>query len=118
MYAALSEYFFSLRDVLEQRERPFILRQRFSIAKVLARAILYLHLSRWLQKAIRNDKMIFFARTAAEIDLGECYLVGFEHSRLDEATASTADAPDTECNIYCHPNYQGLHFEPDTDTAS
>ena len=98
---------YTLRDVIHQRT-DLMLGDLFTMAQVLSRALLFLHLASWLHKGIRSDNVLFFANDIVEVDLAYPYLVGFEYSRADERSALTEElADDREFNLYRHPGSQG-----------
>lgn len=104
---------YSLREVICQPEVPLMLGDYFTIAQVLSRALLFLHLAGWLHKCIRSDNILFFANGLHEINPTCPYLVGFECSRADERNALTEDfADDREFNLYRHPSSQGIPIDP------
>jgi len=103
---------YTLRDVLIS-QRDLMLGDYFTIAQVLSRAVLFIHLAGWLHKGIRSDNVLFFASDLADIDPVYPYLVGFEYSRADERNALTEElADDREFNLYRHPDSQGAPIDP------
>jgi len=83
LYRPPSPGFFTLEAVLSaQRETPTLpLGKKFACAKVLSRAVLWVHLAGWLHKSIRSDDVVFGGDDEAQVDLAEPYLCGFEYSR-------------------------------------
>ena len=99
---------FSLRDVLYQRNF-FFLGDYFTIAKILSKALLCLHLAGWLHKGIRSDNILFFANHATEVLPTHPYIVGFEYSRGNAQNEMTEELADNlEFNLYRHPDCQGV----------
>jgi Prion-inhibition and propagation len=103
---------FSLRDLLAAADRQVALGNRYSAAKALAKAILYLHLASWLHKAIRSDNVVYFASAVEAVDFGWPFLVGFDMSRPSSDNELT-EIPRGELryNIYRHPRVQGLPLD-------
>jgi len=101
--------FFTLKEIMStQRKTPTLpLGKKFICAKVLCRAILWIHLAGWLHKSIRSDNVIFCADKEPDANLAEPFLCGFEYSRLTASPLDT-DAPVATDNLYRHPDVQGL----------
>jgi Prion-inhibition and propagation len=105
----------SLRDLISLRKN-LLLGDYFTIAQVLSKALLYLHLAGWLHKGIRSDNVLFFANDIAEVLPAYPYLVGFEYSRAHKENALTEDLiDDKEFNLYRHPDSQGVPINPVED---
>jgi hypothetical protein len=99
---------FSLRDLLNLRKDLF-LGDYFTIAQVLSKALLCLHLAGWLHKGIRSDNILFFANDISEVLPAHPYIVGFEYSRAEAQKEWTEElADDVEFNLYRHPDRQGM----------
>ncbi|KAI1867119.1 uncharacterized protein JN550_007171 [Neoarthrinium moseri] len=112
LYQIPSTTYSTLSDALETSKNDFFLEDRFSLAVVLAKAMLYLHLAGWLHKGIRGDNIVFFVQDDTKYDLSKPYLVGFEYSRESRPNAQTEDVlEDTESNLYRHPEVQGVPRE-------
>ena len=110
-------HFFSLQEILSQRRRSeqdiqirrcFPLGRRFVVAQTLARAVMYLHFTDWLHKAIRSDNVLFFAaKDMADLGSASPYLVGFEYSRPDALGEQTENIVEEEGHkFYRHPKAQ------------
>lgn len=92
----------SLEEMREARAQ-WPLGKRFVLARQIARAIMYLHLAKWLHKAVRSENVIFFVENES-VRIDSPYLIGFEHSRLDvagEQTENIDEKPDHK--YYRHP---------------
>ncbi len=105
--------FFPLKDILSTQrntKRPTLpLRKRFACAKVLCRALPWIHLAAWLHKDIRSDNIILCADDEAQVNLAEPYLCGFEYSCLMAAPLDTEPlSGGAGNNLYRHPDVQGL----------
>lgn len=101
----------TLKGILSvQREEPTLsLGKKFTCAKVLCRAVLWVHLAGWLHKDIRSDNIVFCADDKSDFNLAEPYLCGFEYSRFIAAPLDTEPlAGDADNNLYRHPDVQGL----------
>lgn len=99
---------FTLADLLADG-LPVSLTAKFVLAKVLAKALLFLHLASWMHKGIRSDNILFFADQVTEVDLAQPYLAGFEYSRLNTPDAYTQNVDNNfENNLYRHPEHQGV----------
>ncbi|KAK6352409.1 hypothetical protein TWF730_009236 [Orbilia blumenaviensis] len=105
----------SLATVIEEtskfRERPS-LGSRFSLALTLARSLSGFHKVGWLHKSISAYNVLLLipssaaASTIASNWLEEPYLIGFNHSRQDDALAFTLGPDDNKKAIqYYHPDY-------------
>ncbi|KAL2132941.1 hypothetical protein VTI74DRAFT_3131 [Chaetomium olivicolor] len=111
LYRLPAARFFTLKDILSgQRKDPTLpLGKKFAWAKVLCRAVLWVHLAGWLHKDIRSDNVVFCANDESQINLAEPSLCGFEYSRLIAAPLDTEPlAGDAGNNLYRHPDVQGL----------
>jgi hypothetical protein len=102
----------TLRSLLIDEDRYLMLGDRFSVALMLSKAALFLHLAGWLHKGIRSDNVLFFLQEDGAINPEEPYLVGFEYSRENAANTQTEMVvADIEFNLYRHPDVQGLPLE-------
>ncbi|KAK4031714.1 hypothetical protein C8A01DRAFT_21123 [Parachaetomium inaequale] len=105
---------FSLHSRISEPGTTPSLDQKFSLARALANAVLFLHLASWLHKGIRSDNVLFFAASTSTIDLTEPYLGGFEYSRFNERSTLTENTDDDlEHNLYRHPEHQGWPMSGD-----
>ena len=94
-----------LRDLLILRV-PHPLDERFSLAKSLARSIMFVHTSGFVHKNIRPDTIVVFK--SGTLSLGNPYLIGFERFRpVASGTNRQGDAL-WEKNLYRHPRRQGV----------
>ncbi|QKX59847.1 uncharacterized protein TRUGW13939_06989 [Talaromyces rugulosus] len=94
--------------------------KRFEIARILSRAVLYLHVAEWLHKGIRSHNVMFCSSeesaTRSADRFGHPYIVGFEYSRVSSKNEGTENsASSDEDNLYRHPMVQG---PPVADTDS
>lgn len=114
VYHAEYPSFVSLYDLIRQKKRSkdavgpptarLPLGARFIVARMLTRALTYLHLASWLHKAVRSENVVFWVDGGGQIQSGSPYLVGFEHSRPDlpgEHTENVAERP--HHRFYRHP---------------
>ena len=88
---------------MRRDKAPWALGKRFVLAQRIARAIMYLHLAKWLHKAVRSENVIFFVENES-VRIDSPYLIGFEHSRVDavgEQTENIDEKPDHK--YYRHP---------------
>lgn len=99
----------TLLDVL-QKDAGFVRQSQWMLmAKALAKAVLYLHLARWLHKGIQSSNILLFEREDGTIDYAEPYLVGYEYSRQSGKISLTEKVEDDlVTNLYRHPRMQGL----------
>jgi len=117
VYRADCPHFISLHEMLSgNRKNPnpknletnkarLPLGKRFAIAQLLARALMYLHLTNWLHKGIRSDNVIFFVDNMDSVQLGSPYIIGFEHSRLDISGEQTENFNERDgSKYYRHPD--------------
>ena len=82
------------------------LEERFSLAKSLARSVMFVHTAGFVHKNLRPDTIIVFESDHSR--LRKPYLIGFE--RFRPAASGTTREGDSlwEKNIYRHPRRQGL----------
>ncbi|OAL45716.1 hypothetical protein IQ07DRAFT_591033 [Pyrenochaeta sp. DS3sAY3a] len=117
IYKLPATEFYTLGDVLSKgksKEAALVipLGKKFVCARVLCRALLYLHLAGWVHKGIRSNNVIFSADSLNAIDFGQPFLCNFEYSRLATAIQDTEDVDGDELNnAYRHPKAQGLPFD-------
>lgn len=81
---------------------------KFSLAQILAIALLEFHMVGWLHKDLNSSNIVFCFRTRASISdiLKQPYLIGFSHSRPDEENSFT-DGPSRSGNdSFQHPKYR------------
>ena len=109
LYQLPAPKFFTLSSVLSGRRNTLPLGKKFACAKILCRAVLYLHLAGWLHKGLRSDNVVFCAAEEADCDLAQPYLCGFEYSRQAAVPQDTAPVDDdVHNNLYRHPDVQGV----------
>lgn len=109
LYKLPAPRYFTLKDILSHSRHTLPLGMKFTCAKILARAVLYLHLASWLHKGIRSDNIIFCADTEDQVDFAEPYICGFEYSRHSASVQDSEDVDgDALNNLYRHPEAQGL----------
>lgn len=88
------------------------LADRLHLGAALARAVLKLHLSRWVHKDLRSDNIVFFKQRSRHggVDLGHPYIASFGFARPDqwllESESEYAPRDDGSLLAYCHPDYQ------------
>jgi len=122
LYKLPAPRYSTLKDVLSHSRNNLPLGKKFTCAKILARALLYLHLAGWLHKGIRSDNIIFCADTEDQVDLAEPYICGY--SRHSESIHDSEDVDgDGLNNLYRHPEAQGLpifrhEYKPGYDVYS
>ena len=108
LYKLPARDYFNLKDILARSRKTLPLGMKFSCAKVLARAVLYLHLAGWFHKGIRTNNIVFVADDRDQVDLAEPFICGFEYSRqatsIQESESVDSDAVN---NLYRHPDAQG-----------
>jgi serine/threonine protein kinase len=76
----------SLDTLLRRKDFKIMLEHKFNLAQVLATSLLELHSADpgWLHKNIYAANVLFFPQTSgptSSVDIGDPYLVGFQHSR-------------------------------------
>ena len=115
VYRIDTPHFFSLQEILDKKGKSeqdiekircsFPLGRRFVVAQTLARAMMYLHFTDWLHKAIRSDNILFFAaKDMGGLGSALPYLVGFEYSRPDALGERTENIVEEESHkFYRHP---------------
>jgi serine/threonine protein kinase len=109
VYKLPAPEYFTLNEVLSVSRKTLPLGKKFACARILARAVVYLHLAGWLHKGIRSDNIILCADSHDQVDLAEPYVCGFEYSRQAISTHDTEDVDgDRQNNLYRHPDAQGL----------
>lgn len=109
----------TLRWFLDQRSRTSYpdLGSRFTLASRLASTVLAFHQASWLHKSLSASNITFFWLSGAPIAsvLCEPYVLGFMHSRPDDANSFT-ESPvySEEDKDYVHPDYldNDERFEP------
>ncbi|KAL8655657.1 MAG: hypothetical protein Q9226_002956, partial [Calogaya cf. arnoldii] len=122
---------YDLRTLIEKsqswKERP-TLDDRYNLASKLVISLLEFHLIKWLHKSLSASHIVFFrsenkkTKTISSAKgLENPYIIGFNHSRLDEPSAFT-DGPGVtgNCRAYQHPQYSDrkYHFRPEFDYFS
>ncbi|KAJ2906035.1 HET-s domain [Zalerion maritima] len=108
----------SLLQVL-RRDAGFVKQSSLMImARALAKAVLYLHLARWLHKGIRSNSILLFPKDDGSIDFSEPYLVGYEYTRQAGKISLTEQDDDFVSNLYRHPRMQGLPQDQSSPTGS
>ena len=108
---AASTHVYSLADIIDKtrltQNRPS-LDDRFYLAQLLASTLLDFHKAGWLHKSISSYNVISFSTmgsSAAEL-LRRPYLIGFNRSRQDLATAFTEGPNAADKSLeYMHPRY-------------
>ncbi|KAF8243401.1 HET-s/LopB domain protein [Wilcoxina mikolae CBS 423.85] len=85
------------------------LEERFLLAKLLARAVMFVHTADFVHKNIRPDTVII-VRTE-ENKRGVPFLVGFEKFRPSDGNSHRTGDLNEASNLYRHPNRQGSHPE-------
>jgi hypothetical protein len=85
------------------------LEERFLLAKLLARAVMFVHTADFVHKNIRPDTVIII-RTEHN-KRGVPFLVGFEKFRPSDGNTHRTGDLNEACNLYRHPNRQGSHPE-------
>ncbi|OAA55764.1 HET-s/LopB domain protein [Cordyceps fumosorosea ARSEF 2679] len=110
LYRLPAARFFTLSSILNgQRAAPLPLGKKFACAKVLCRAVLWVHLAGWLHKNICSSNVVFAADEVSQVNIAEPYICGFEYSRHIIAPQDTEPlAGDASNNMYRHPDVQGL----------
>ncbi|KAI0837715.1 hypothetical protein F5Y06DRAFT_270056 [Hypoxylon sp. FL0890] len=107
MYCVDYPRFTSLQEVLDQREKSsitlFSLGKRFVVARMLARALIYLHFADWLHMAIRSKNVVFFIDQKNDIQFDLPYLIGFDYCR-PRNTYDEREFSADEQRLYRHPN--------------
>lgn len=101
----------SLLDLLKpdkqnvSREIP-LLNDRFKLASALALSMSLMHASRWLHKAFRSSRILFFHPTKGPLSITEPFISGFELSRPEEPAMfiETTTTKDNAVNLYYHPD--------------
>ena len=101
----------SLRDFLSGDPSGAPLNERIDIAKSLARAVLFLHVSHFVHKNLRPENVVIFR--SGKMKVGKPYLVGFEKFRLDDRFSSKWEDDLWERNLYRHPHRQGVRPQED-----
>ena len=116
--------YFSLNQCLEsQKNGPPLLGDRFRLAKLLSAAIFEFHKASWVHKSFSSHNIMFFPDLASSEDDPETppstsastskisilapYIVGFNHSRLDQPNQFSEPANlGLELQRYRHPEYK------------
>jgi hypothetical protein len=99
----------TLYDGLGGSDVPF-LGDRFKFAYELSLSLCLLHTAGWLHKGIRSESVLFLEdQKSSYSDAEHPYLLGFEYSRPDNATAYSDQIqnPTSRSNMYRHPKAQG-----------
>lgn len=84
-----------------------VLKCRFQLAYRLAQSLSEVHKIGWVHKGLSSSDVILFQQSRTTITPQDHqYLVGFRHSRPDEAVSFTeGPPPDEEIKAYQHPEY-------------
>ena len=98
----------SLRDILNQKPM-FALNDRVELAKTLARAVYFTHVSQFVHKDIRPGNVLICdpdtdQKQRFPIALGSAFLVGFSDSRRSAAASQAISTKATERDLYQHPS--------------
>ncbi len=101
----------SLREVLVTGEEYRDLNEKFSIAKQLSKAVLFVHSARFVHKNIRPETIIIMEEESSATKWP--FLVGFERFRLEGGKTQREGDKVWEKNLYRHPYRQGEHPEVD-----
>jgi hypothetical protein len=100
----------SLRSILTTSGAPrHSLSARLAVAKKLAAAVFYMHLSRFVHKNIRPETILLFTPGTYPDELGPPFLVGFEQARQmwPDVASRLRGTVDAERAVYLHPSRHG-----------
>ena len=87
---------------------------RFELARQLARAILFVHVTKNVHKSVRPETVLLFEPDGSSekarypYTIGRAYIVGFEKMRRDGPYSTRKSDGEWEKDIYRHPDRQGL----------
>ena len=90
---------------------------RFELARQLARAILFVHVTKNVHKSVRPETVLLFEpdrsseKARYPFTIGRAYIVGFEKVRKDGPYSTRKSDGEWEKDIYRHPDRQGLDPE-------
>jgi hypothetical protein len=104
--ASASDSLITLRDLLEQQQKPS-LSARMSLCALLAKCLSSFHAVNWLHKGLRSSNVVFFATSNRCPDYSVALVSGFELSRphnQKEMTERPVCRPEED--IYRHPQVQ------------
>lgn len=85
-----------------------LLEDQFTLASILANAMLEFHMVGWLHKDLTSSNIVFRRRnsTLQSEMVRKPYIIGFNHSRPDEPAAFTEGPSDSSNDDYQHPTYR------------
>lgn len=110
-----------LADTRNIRTRP-VLEDRFMLAHQICVAVLEFHKVGWLHKNLTAQSIIFFRDPShRSISVHKPYIIGFNHSRPDEASAFSEGPNQNSAVLDCqHPEYltNRQRFRPEFDYYS
>ena len=101
---------YSLREVLSEQQTygRAGLKERFTIAAKVGRALLNWNIADWLHQGIASHHVVFFCDSkTSRIDFASPYLCGFEFSRKADEISTNRTGIDFSLDIYRHPTRQG-----------
>jgi serine/threonine protein kinase len=101
----------NLRSLLLTSLPSSPLDNKFSIAKQLAKAVMFVHSAGFVHKNIRPETI--FVLRDEETELRLAFLTGFERFRLAEGKTQHQGDDLWETNLYRHPTRQGVQPEED-----
>ncbi|CAF9930786.1 hypothetical protein IMSHALPRED_008282 [Imshaugia aleurites] len=112
----------SLRNMLLDPENAIkgprhSISERFELARQLARAILFIHITKNVHKSVRPETILLFEPDGSSdkvrypYTIGQAYIVGFENMRKDGPYSTRKSDGEWEKDIYRHPDRQGLDPE-------
>ena len=87
------------------------LNERFLLAKLLARSVMFIHASNFVHKNIRPETIVCLQN--GDLVLGSPFLMGFEKFRFAEGKTWHQSDNKWERNLYRHPKRQGKRPEED-----
>lgn len=98
----------SLRELLVARLGDQVLDDRFSLARQLAKAVMFVHSAGFVHKNIRPETVLVLR---GDDQQPHAVLTGFKSFRLDEGKTLLRGDDLWEANLYRHPTRQGVQPE-------
>jgi Prion-inhibition and propagation/Protein tyrosine and serine/threonine kinase len=107
--AASNPGFFTLNSLLRDEKTnatpiAFSLGDRFQLAGLLAKSILYIHAANWLHHDLNSRNVLCMSPTS-DIDITCPYLSGFGFARFDDTKEISEITAASSSTLYMHPDY-------------
>lgn len=99
-----------LRSFLLDVTHPTSLTHRLSLAKSMARSVIFLHSAQIVHKNIRPETVIIIKESSSNV-AGTPYLIGFDQFRFADSHTYMVGDSHWERNLYRHPKRQGEYPE-------